>query len=103
MASPMPMENADKSKIINLLSQLETEFRWCAQHPNDVSDFELEQLKESIEYFDKNVKDFGGKFYNDFAVLKKIFDNMADYTSEIKPGDSQKIEDMLQKLFQELK
>lgn len=103
MAAPMPKENNSKSKIINLLTQLETEFRWCAQHPNDVSDLELAQLKESVDSLDEKSKILGGRFYKDFTALKKFFDYMADHPNEIKPGDFQKFEDMLQQLFKDLK
>ncbi len=103
MALPMPKENGSKSKLNNLLSQLETEFRWCAQHPNDVSDIELEQLKESVDSLEERCKIFGGKFYLDFTEFKKKFDYLADHPNEIKSGDFQIIEDMLQQLFRDLK
>lgn len=103
MAAPMPKDNGSKSKINNLISHLESEFRWCAQHTNDVTDIQLEQLKEAVDALDEQCKILGGKFYKDFLVFKKEFDFMADHPSKIKWTDYQKFDDMIQKLFRDLK
>lgn len=103
MAAPMPKENGSKSKISSLITQLETELRWCAQHPNDVSNNELEQLKQAIDALDERCKIFGGKFYSDFKVFRKEFDYLADHPSEIKAWDFQKFDEMIQQLFRDLK
>jgi len=103
MAMPMPKEDSSKSKLNNLLTQLETEFRWCAQHPNDVSNLELEQLKDAIDELEEKCKNFGGKFYNDFTLFRKDFDYLANHPNEIKLGDFQKFEDMVQQLLRDLK
>lgn len=103
MTSPSPKENSSKEKLNNQLSQLETELRWCAQHPNDVSDIELEQLKQSIDDLNNRCKTFGGQFYKDFQNFRKNFDYMADHPNEIKTGDFQKFEDMVQQLLRDLK
>lgn len=103
MAAPLPKEDSGKSKINNLISQLETEFRWCAQHPNDVSNYELEQLKESVDALDERCKVLGGKFYKDFSAFKKEFDYLSEHPNEIALGDFQRFEDMIQQLFRDLK
>jgi len=103
MAMPMPKEDNSKDKLNNLLTQLEDELRWCTQHPNDVSNFELEQLKQAVDEFDERCKSFGGKFYKDFKIFRKDFDYLSSHPKEIKPGDFQKFEDMVQQLFRDLK
>lgn len=103
MAAPMPKEENNKSKMDNLISQLENELRWCAQHPRDVSNYELEQLKDSIDALDEKCKIFGGKFYKDFLAFRKEFDYMADHPEEIAEGDFQKFDDEIQQLFRDLK
>ena len=103
MVAPTPKENSSKEMLNNLLNQLETEMRWCTQHPNDVSDIELEQLKQSIDELDDRCKTFGGQFYKDFKKFRKDFDYMADHPNEIKAGDFQKFEDMVQQLLKDLK
>lgn len=102
MASPAPKENNSKEKLLSSFSKLETEMRWCSQHPNDVSDVELEQLKQAIDEIDPKCKDFGGQFYNDFKNFRKKFDIAADNPQDIKTGDFQKFEDMIQKLLKDL-
>jgi hypothetical protein len=103
MAAPMPKENGNKEKINNLLSQLETEFRWCAQHPNDVSDIQLEQLEQAVDELEERCKLLGGKFYSDFETFRKKFDYMAEHPNKIKLGDYQKFDEMIQQLFRDLK
>ena len=103
MALPMPKDDKCKEKLLSFLSKLEEELRWCSQHPNDVSDIEMEQLKQAIDEFDTKCKTIGGQFYNDFEKFKKAFDYSADHPNEIKSGDFQKFEDMLQQLFRDLK
>lgn len=99
----MPKDDFSKEKLHNLLSQLEEELRWCSQHPNDVSDLEMEQLKQAVDELDAKCKKLGGQFYNDFKKFRKDFDYAADHPNEIKSGDFQKFEDMLQQLFRDLK
>ncbi|NGX28974.1 MAG: hypothetical protein K940chlam1_01166 [Candidatus Anoxychlamydiales bacterium] len=103
MAAPIPKDDSSKEKLLNLLSKLEEELRWCAQHPNDVSDFEMQQLKEAIDELDTKCKTLGGQFYSDFKKFRKDFDYAADHPNEINSGDFQKFEDMLQELFRDLK
>lgn len=103
MAAPLPKDESCKEKLTNLLDQLETEFRWCTQHPNDVSDIELEQLKQAVDELESKCKEFGGQFYTDFKKFRKEFDYSADHPNEIKTGDFQKFEDMLQNLLKDLK
>lgn len=103
MAAPSPKEESSKETLNNLLSQLETEFRWCSHHPNDVSDIELEQLKQAIDELNSRCKTFGGRFYKDFASFRKEFDYMATHPREIKTGDFQRFEDMIQQLLRDLK
>ncbi len=103
MAMPSPKEDSSKETLNNLLSQLEIEFRWCTQHPNDVSDIELEQLKQSIDELEPKCKAFGGQFYEDFQNFRKDFDYIAEHPNEIKMGDFQKYEDMIQQLLRDLK
>ncbi|HEU64682.1 MAG: hypothetical protein KR126chlam4_01204 [Candidatus Anoxychlamydiales bacterium] len=103
MAAPSPKEDSSKEALSNLLSKLETEVRWCTQHPNDVSDIEMQQLKQSVDELNNRCKTFGGQFYKDFQNFRKEFDYMADHPNEIKTGDFQKFEDMIQQLLKDLK
>jgi len=103
MAAPSPKEDSSKETLNNLFSKLETEFRWCSQHPNDVSDIELEQLKQSVDDLENRCKAFGGQFYKDFQNFRKTFDRMAENPNDIEAGDFQKLEDMIQQLLRDLK
>ncbi|MBN2480017.1 MAG: hypothetical protein JXA94_07295 [Parachlamydiales bacterium] len=102
MAAPI-FDESKKEKFNHLLNKLEDEFRWCAQHPNDVSDIELEQLKQALEDLTPYAKNIGGKLFNDFKNFKKQFDHSANHPNEVKPGDYQKFDEMIQKLFKDLK
>jgi hypothetical protein len=85
------------------ISKLETEFRWCAQHPNDVSDIELEQLKQALFEFEAAAKSCGGKFYKDFKDFKAMFIEITKKPKQIRPGQFQEFEDMIQLLIKDLK
>ena len=101
MAIPVP-EDKCKEKLYNLINQLEVEFRWCCQHPNDVSKNELDQLMQAVEDLEKHAHHFKGQIYSDYAKFKKEFKEFIKKPEEIKPGDFQRFEDMIQKLFKDL-
>ncbi len=101
MALPAKKHNYDD--INKLISKLETEFRWCAQHPNDVSDMELEQLKQALDEFEPMAQTQGGKFYKDFQDFKIMFIDITQNPDKIKPGQFQEFEDMIQLLIKDLK
>lgn len=103
MAAPARKEESSKDNLNKLLSKLEDELRWCAQHPNDVSDIEMQQLKQSIDELENRCKTFGGQYYKDWKNFRKKFDYMADHPDEIKTGDFQMFDDMIQQLFRDLK
>jgi len=98
MATPSPKED----NLYSLIEQLEGEFRWCTQHPNDVSSFEIEQLMQAIKDIETECKSGNATFYKNFMVFKKEFEKLAQKPKEVKPGDFQKFEDMIQQLLRDL-
>ncbi|MFA6119016.1 MAG: hypothetical protein WCT85_04970 [Parachlamydiales bacterium] len=93
----------DKEKMYHLIEKLDDEFRWCVKHPNDVSKIELEQLKQAVDELDDKCKLIGGNFYRNYLKFKRDFDRLATHINEIKFGDYQKFDDMIQQFFRDLK
>ena len=103
MAMPHKNDEPNKNNLNHLLDKLEEEFRWCAQNTNDVSDFELEQLKDAVDMLEGTCKNIGGQLYSDFQKFRKEFDYLADHPKEISAWDFQKFDEMIQTLFRDLK
>jgi len=103
MATAPKKEVSEKEKLFHLVEAMEDEFRWCANHPNDVSLNELEQLKDGIDELDKKFKLIGGKFYEHFLKFRKKFDFLATHINKLKAGDYQHFDEMVQHLFKDLK
>ena len=103
MAMPNKSFESKGEHFSHLLDKLEDEFRWLAQHPNDACEIELNQLNDSIKELSTLAKTVGGKVYKDFVKFQTDFDRACKNFRNIKPGDYQRFDEMIQVLFRDLK